>query len=334
MQSNQPSGEPIFDPWAEIARLNGRVYELESLYSSALTKISELELSPPVAAIPSTPTRPRTLRIVPATPSVPLTSRMFNLNPNPPNRSAAQVQSLQSQLSPSSRELRYNSRVTILCSENRNGNLSCAWHAWTSMRKAAGLGLDPLTHQGTKQADSKLQKDIITLMNNLIDRKVYEYQPGRALDDNEEPTKDTVTDGYAELHSSKSPLPEFNESLRRLRQSIRMAPVHPADKDTSPAPEISDEVHSPTSTSSSERVEWSRSPSPIQQDSQSEGNGGSDEREESESERGANGGSVARTEESEDSGDSGEFALLGEHDVEMDYDTGAESSEDDGDDTL
>jgi hypothetical protein len=173
-------------------------------------------------------------------------------------------------------------------------------------------------------------------MDNLIDRKVYEYQPGRALDDNEEPIKDTVTDGYAELHSSKSPLPEFNESLRRLRQSRRMAPVHPADKDTSPAPvteDTSDEVHSPTSTSSgeSDRAEWSRSPSPIQQDSQSEGNDGSDEREESESERGANSGSVARTEESEDSG---EFALLGERDVEMDYETDADSSEEDGDDSL
>ncbi|KAF5322177.1 hypothetical protein D9619_001073 [Psilocybe cf. subviscida] len=119
------------------------------------------------------------------------------------------------------------------------------------------LGVD----QGTKHAPAELSKDIISLMDNLKENKVYQLTEGRVFEDKTQLAKDVVAVGLDALsYSEQNPLQDYNNSFRRLQRKRQTTPVPiPRTNDTSPP-------NSPSPTTSPH-------PTQVKLESQGEGKG-------------------------------------------------------------
>ncbi|KAJ6626313.1 hypothetical protein B0H10DRAFT_2211201 [Mycena sp. CBHHK59/15] len=81
--------------------------------------------------------------------------------------------------------------------------------------------------QGSKHTIPNLDEDIAALMDSLDEHDMYTLQPGRVLDDDEQPVPDILSVGMAALThgASITPLAEFNQQFEILRARRRLMPV-------------------------------------------------------------------------------------------------------------
>ncbi|KAK7019993.1 hypothetical protein R3P38DRAFT_1236976 [Favolaschia claudopus] len=92
---------------------------------------------------------------------------------------------------------------------------------------ATRIHADLGARQGLKHTIPNLDKDIAALMDSLNEHDVYTLQPGRVLDDDEQPVPDIVSVGMAALThgTSITPLAEFNQQFNTLRKRRRLTPI-------------------------------------------------------------------------------------------------------------
>ena len=75
---------------------------------------------------------------------------------------------------------------------------------------------------GVKHADARLIEDIHTLVESLMENRVYETVPGRVLDSGDPPVPDVVSVGLNQL---SGPLQEYNAAFKDLQRRRAMLPV-------------------------------------------------------------------------------------------------------------
>jgi len=92
---------------------------------------------------------------------------------------------------------------------------------------ATRIHTDLGARQGLKHTIPNLDEDIAALMDSLDEHDVYMLQPGRVLDDDEQPVPDILSVGMAALThgTSITPLAEFNQQFAILRERRRLTPV-------------------------------------------------------------------------------------------------------------
>ncbi|KAJ7679242.1 hypothetical protein DFH06DRAFT_975213 [Mycena polygramma] len=92
---------------------------------------------------------------------------------------------------------------------------------------ATRINTDLGARQGSKHTIPDLEEDITALMDSLDEHDVYTVQPGRVLDDDEQPVPDILSVGMAALThgSSTTPLAEFNQQFEILRARRHLMPV-------------------------------------------------------------------------------------------------------------
>ncbi|KAJ7863876.1 hypothetical protein B0H13DRAFT_2069951, partial [Mycena leptocephala] len=92
---------------------------------------------------------------------------------------------------------------------------------------ATRIHTDLGARQGSKHTIPNLGEDIAALMDSLDEHDVYTQQPGRVLDDDEQPVADILSVGMAALThgASITPLAEFNLQFEILRARRRLTPV-------------------------------------------------------------------------------------------------------------
>ena len=108
----------------------------------------------------------------------------------------------------------------------------CAIPLWRSLAHISTLIPDRINTdlgalQGKKHSTPDLTKDIDTLMASLKLHKVYVYNEGCVLNDNEEPAVDIISVGLATLtHSSGSnPLDKFNAQFNQVQEQRQIKPI-------------------------------------------------------------------------------------------------------------
>ncbi|EIW77927.1 hypothetical protein CONPUDRAFT_61695 [Coniophora puteana RWD-64-598 SS2] len=80
--------------------------------------------------------------------------------------------------------------------------------------------------QGTAHAAADLSYDIQTLLDWLERHEVYTMQDGRTLDEDDSPVVDVITTGLEAMDFGLStPLRDYNEHQRRLKERRRMVPL-------------------------------------------------------------------------------------------------------------
>ncbi|GLB34361.1 hypothetical protein LshimejAT787_0112450 [Lyophyllum shimeji] len=97
----------------------------------------------------------------------------------------------------------------------------------TALRHLAN-GLNDLfgDDQGTRHAPPDLTEDIETLMESLVEYRVYQIIPGRIFDEDDPPANDIITVGLQNMmDNSKSPLTEYVVNFLRLQQRRRKQPI-------------------------------------------------------------------------------------------------------------